>query len=228
MKLEEVMTADVATVPPDATLRGVAKELAERRISGMPVVSGDGEVVGVISAADLIAKEAGAVQPRRTLLGRLSRRPPDAAVKRRAHLVSEAMTSPAITMEPYRSVASAARTMLERGIHRIPVVQQGKLVGIVTRADLIRAFARPADLVVFEVRSQIRYRLALADDPGPVEVRCDDYGVTLRGSVIRRSTVGGLVETAATVPGVIDVCSELDWLEDDTRLLRAPGRDEYP
>jgi CBS domain-containing protein len=224
MKLQDVMTTPVASVPPDRSLRTVAKELAERHISGMPVVDGDGEVVGVISAADLVSREAGAA-PRRTLLGRFSRRgEPDATARRRTELVSEAMTTPAITMAPDRSVASAARTMLARGIHRIPVVEQGKLVGIVTGTDLVRAFARPADLVSFAVRSQIRYRLALAHDPGPVEVVIDEDGLTLRGTVIRRSTVAGLIEAAADVPGAVDVHSELGWLEDDSRPAGATER----
>jgi CBS domain-containing protein len=218
MELEDAMTTEVATVSPETSLKALAEDLAHRHISGMPVVTDDGEVVGVISEADLIVKEAGGMPTDRTLGARLFRRSkPDATVKRRARRVSDAMTSPAITIEPYRTVASAARTMLEHKIHRIPVVERGKLVGIITRADLIRGFARPGEVVLDDVRSEIRYRLALADDPGPVEVCSEADGVTLRGMVIRRSSIEGLVEAAAAVPGVIDVHAELEWRDDDSK-----------
>jgi CBS domain-containing protein len=223
MKIEAVMSTEVVTVSPDTPLKTVAEELVEHRISGMPVVNDAGEVLGVISEADLIAKEGRSFQRPAGLRERMFHHDAaDPTRKLNALVAGEAMTSPAITTPPYRSVGSVARKMLELGINRLPVVRDGQLVGIVTRADLVRAFARSDEEVLEELRDQVRYWLALAGDSREIEVRIGAEGVTLAGEVSRRSSAESLPALVETVPGVVEVHSELTWIEDDSEPRRGP------
>src|SRR6188472_2366492 len=131
------MSSPAVSVPPDMPLRKVAALLAERGISGVPVVLA-GEVVGVVSEADIVVHETGRE------LARLKRRAPwrrptSASTQRVAKTAGEAMTSPAITIAPWRPASAAAALMVERGIKRLPVVRQGQLIGVIARSDLVRA-----------------------------------------------------------------------------------------
>jgi len=231
MKVEDVMSTDVVTVHPDTPLKSVANQLVEHRISGLPVVDDAGEVVGVISEADLLVKEGG-TRPRRPglLAWVLDSSDPAQQLKLEARVAGEAMTSPAITIAPYRSVAAAAQEMLERGINRLPVVRDGKLVGVVSRADLVRAFARTDEQVEVEARGEVEQVLALAGDFSHVEVEVEGGEVRLAGKVHRRSTAEVLPARLGRVAGVVGVVSELRWNEDDSKGERTPKRDQarYP
>jgi CBS domain-containing protein/predicted lipoprotein with Yx(FWY)xxD motif len=223
MRVEDVMTTDVVTAPPDAPLKVVAEQLSEQGISGLPVVNDDGEVLGVISEADLLVKEAGSTPRRTGLLGwLLDPADPREQLRLEARVAGEAMSKPAITIAPYASTAAAAGKMLEQGINRLPVVRNERLVGIVTRADLVRAFARPDDEVVREVRKQVEYLLALADDYSQVDVCLRGGDVWLTGRVRRRSSAEELPDQLARIPGVVGVVSKLTWLEDDA--MKQPRR----
>ena len=215
MRVEDIMTTDVITVEPGTTLKEVATRLIERGISGVPVVEGD-EVVGVVSEADLLVKERSGPRERGGLLRRLLDRP--AAVeelKLEARLAGEAMTAPAITVPAYWSVAGTAERMLTEGINRLPVVSQGRLVGIVTRADLVRAFARSDAEIERELQEQITLEQQLVYDRNAVAVHVRDGETTLSGRVDRRSLAELLPRIVARVPGVVRVQSELTWDEDD-------------
>lgn len=215
MRVEDVMTTEVVTVEPGTSLKEVATILIERGISGLPVVEGD-EVVGVISEADLIAKERSGPHPRGGLLGRLLDRP-DAReeLKLDARVAREAMTAPAITIPAYWSVATAAERMLSEGINRLPVIAKGRLIGLVTRADLVRAFARSDAEIEREVREHVALEQELTYDRNPLDVRIRDGETTLTGRVDRRSLAELLPKMVARVPGVVGVQSELTWADDD-------------
>jgi CBS domain-containing protein len=218
VKIESVMTRDVVTVRANTPLKEVAQRLVEHAISGLPVVSDDGEVVGVISEADLLVKESGAAPRKRGIVASLlNPSDPHVQVKLEARLAGEAMTSPPVTIAPFQSTAAAASEMLEAGINRLPVVQDGQLVGIVTRADLVRAFARSDAQVAGEVRHQAEFFLALAEDVAKLDVSCVGGEVTVTGRVKRRSNAEELPRFLARVPGVVAVASELTWQEDDTK-----------
>src|SRR3954451_24247248 len=140
MIVSQLMTTNVLTVTPETSLKEVATILSERRISGLPVVA-DGIVVGVVSEADILLRERGAPEVQHGVLARLRLRRADDA-RLHATTAGEAMTSPALTVGPRKRVHEAARLMTDRRINRLPVVAGGALVGIVTRADLVRAFTR--------------------------------------------------------------------------------------
>jgi CBS domain-containing protein len=214
MRIEDVMTKDVVTVAPETPLKHVAALLAGRKISGLPVVDEQGALVGVVSEGDILFKERGA--PERTgMLARLHRRRgPDGRAKLEARTAAEAMTTPATTAPPWRSVAAAAAQMTDDGINRLPVVDQdGKLVGIVTRADLVRAFARPDAEIRREIEEDVLERALLL--PEPISVAVDEGKVTLGGSVDKRLDAMLVPAVVAKVPGVVEIESAISWREDD-------------
>jgi CBS domain-containing protein len=143
MRVEDLMTRDVWTASPRALLRRVAEAMAAEGISGLPVVEDDGRVVGVVSEADVLAKVRGPRPPAGRLDHLLRRAATDpASAKLDAVVVREAMTSPAITIAPDTPATDASALMLERNVDRLPVVgPDGGLLGIVTRADLVRGIA---------------------------------------------------------------------------------------
>jgi CBS domain-containing protein len=215
MKVEDVMAREVTTVSRETSLRDVATVLAGQRISGLPVVDGNGELVGVISEADILMKERAPASKRGGVLGWLLEPPdPQAEAKLDARTAGEAMTSPAITIGPAERVPAAAALMVERGINRLPVVDAGKLVGIVTRADLVRAFVREDAVIAKEIRDDVILR-EFWIDPGSVSVSVTNGEVSLRGQVEKRSIAELLASVVERLPGVVAVDSRLTWREDD-------------
>ena len=216
MKVKDVMTADVLTVQPGASLKEAARMLVERRVSGLPVVDAAGALVGMISEADILVRERGEVDSNGGPLGwLLSPRQLQDFEKLDARLVGEAMTTPAITIGPERPVTAAAALMIDRGVNRLPVVdRRGALVGIVTRADLVRAFARTDAELAHDIRTDVvQHTMWLGDES--LEVQVDGGEVTLRGHIEQRRDAELLPKLAARVPGVVGVRSDLTWSEDD-------------
>src|SRR3990172_8960294 len=143
MKVKDVMTYEVVTVSPETSLKEVAATLVQHGISGVPVVDAEDRVLGVVSEGDVLFKERGAEARRGgPLKWMLDGASYANSLKADALSAREAMTSPAITIGPVPSLTEAARRMSDRGVNRLPVVENGVLVGIVTRADLVRAFVR--------------------------------------------------------------------------------------
>jgi CBS domain-containing protein len=200
--------ADVVSVSAEATLKDVARLMVEHHISGVPVVDAEGRVLGVVSEADIVRSEtagtgrAGVLARARALAGhRAGVSMPSTA--------GEAMTSPAVTIRSDRSIMQAAHEIADRGVNRLPVVDEDeRLVGIVTRADVVRAFVRPDAEIARELREAVVGRL-VAPDAGAIEVAVTDGVVLLTGDVAS-STTARLVEyLASRAPGVVELRSEL-------------------
>jgi CBS domain-containing protein len=218
------MTRDVVTVSPQTPLKDAAELLAQHRISGLPVVDEE-SVVGVLSEADIVARSTGSRESRSLIREFLSTRSPEPDVE--ATRVGDAMSSPAITIAPERPVAEAARVMVERGVNRLPVVDGSQLVGIVTRADLVRAFVRPDDELEREIREDVAEG-ALWIDPSRLEIGVAGGAVTLGGEVERQVDANLLERFAAAVPGVVSVRSELKWRLDEPKLPSGDPRVPKP
>jgi CBS domain-containing protein len=217
MHVETLMTRDVATVVSETPLKEVAVLLAARRISGVPVCDRENHVVGVVSEADILVKEeAFAGGPRRPMAWLFG----DSVAglrKSGARTAGEAMTAPAVTVEPGRPISEAARIMLDRGIKRLPVVLDGELLGIVTRGDLVRAFARPDDELRREIGRDALLR-RLWTHPEQASVTVEGGVVVARGEVERSSDVELVATCLRSVPGVVEVdTSPVTWLDDDVR-----------
>ncbi len=209
MKIKEVMTRDVVTVGPDMLLKEAAELLGRLGISGLVVVDSDGAVVGVLSEADILVKEGGERAVHTGILGWLFEAgAADLAQKLSARTVGEAMTTPALTIGPERPVHEAATRMIEDGVNRLPVLENGKLVGIVSRADLVRAFTRTDEEIADEIRNEIVKRtLWLA--PDAVEITVERGNVVLAGQVETATDAELLPVFVERVPGVISVSTEL-------------------
>jgi CBS domain-containing protein len=217
MRVRELMVESVIAVGPEAPLKDVAAILAEHRISGLPVISEQRAVIGVVSEADILVKERGPEARHGGLIGWLLAGGVPDDEKLAARKSGEAMTSPAITIGPERNVSAAARLMTENGIKRLPVVDNdGKLAGIITRSDLVRAFARPDGEIEREIREDV-VRQALWLEGEGLDVRVERGEVTLSGELERRSDAELLPRFTARVPGVVTVDSSLTWRLDDRR-----------
>jgi CBS domain-containing protein len=214
MKVKDVMTTDVRTVTQETPLKETAELLAELGISGLPVVEG-GLVVGVVSEADILLKERGVNPSRRGLLGLVLDAAAAVEEKLHARTAGEAMTSPAITIGPERPLAEAAARMIDERVNRLPVVdEQDRLVGIVTRADLVRAFVRADHEIEREIREDVLLRI-LWIPPELIAVKVENGEVTLAGQVETKGEAELAEAFARKVPGVVSVTSKLRWQAED-------------
>lgn len=218
MKVSDVMTEKVFTVAPDTPLKTVATRMLEYGVSGMPVVDGD-RVLGVISETDILFKERTAPDRKGLVdwLVHYAEDPPLAKLE--ARTAGQAMTTPAVTIASGRSVADAAELMLELRIDRLPVVDSGQLVGIVTRTNLVRAFTRGDDEIERDIREDgilRRFWLSTAT----VNITVDDGIVALAGRVASKELADSIVEFAEQTPGVVSVESKLTWPKTKPRRER--------
>ncbi|MGG5811908.1 CBS domain-containing protein [Falsiroseomonas sp. CW058] len=147
LRARDLMTADVVTVPPETPFIAVARLLADRGISAVPVVDAEGKVRGIVTEADLIRRLAGEVdRPTSWLASLFGNQARDAERYARTHGVTAAdiMTESVVSVDPDQLASSVAMLMEQRGIRRVLVTQEGRLKGIVSRADLLRALVAPS------------------------------------------------------------------------------------
>jgi CBS domain-containing protein len=220
MKVREVMTTDVITVDPDTSFKDVVEVLLRNEVSGLPVVDADGAVVGMVTEADVLATGAYPGRRRRTLSvlsDLLAGRDVHWARKAAGAKAEDLMNTPVLTAEPGDDVRAIARAMVELRVKRLPVVEDGRLVGIVSRPDVLRLFDRSDAEIEADIRARLANPLEVPED---YEVRffVHDGVVTLEGSVHHESdarVVEGMVER---VRGVVRVESRLTFGERDPRL----------
>jgi len=213
----DVMTASVVTVKESAPLKEVAQSLIESGISGVPVVDDGGRVVGVVSEGDFLFKESGPeVVPKHRLARRFGRRDASEARQRKidATTAGDAMTSPAITIRPSQTLAEAARVMTGQLVNRLVVMDGERLVGIVTRADLLRAFVRADDELAETIRQEVLLRIMWLD-PAGFRVTVKRGVATVAGHTERRSTAEAIETAVAMIPGIVGVKADITWSAED-------------
>ena len=217
MRVADIMTHPVITIGPDAPIHEAARLMAERGVSGLPVVDDHGDLVGIISDGDLVVRPRPRQQrPWWRLFFADAEQLAREYQKAVGTLVGEVMTRSVVSVAPDLHVALVALLIDRRGIRRVPVVADGQVVGIVSRADLVRALAAapvpghetvPDALLVHEMRRRLeREPWVTRRDLG---ISARDGVIRLSGSVRSRTEKSALETMARTVPGVRGVESDL-------------------
>jgi CBS domain-containing protein len=210
-KVRDVMTDQVVAVRQDASFKEMAARLRQYRVSAFPVIDETRRVIGVVSEADLLAKEA---------LGGEHAGIPAAVTgilhhkeyqKAEGFTAGELMTHPAVTVRPEDSVEHAARLMYTLQVKRLPVVDAGGyLVGIVSRADLLAVFDRTDEEIHSEIVNDVILREFLID-PAVFMVTVTDGVVTIQGNPETNDLGHNLVSKIRHVRGVVSVRDKLGY-----------------
>jgi CBS domain-containing protein len=214
----DLMTPDVVTVPPATPVIAVARLLAERGISAVPVVDAAGTLRGIVTEADLIRRLAGeADRPAGWLAGLFANQHRDAERYARTHGVSAAdiMSTEPVAVPPGMPAAEVAHLLEDRNIRRVVVVEEGRLKGIVSRADLLRALVAPpaaaeSDLSDDRIRRAIL--AAMKKEPWAdtfyTMIDVKDGVVTFHGFSRSAAVQRALAVLAENVPGVKSVVDD--------------------
>ena len=220
MKVRDVMSRAVATVPPEASVHAVAGLFAERGISGAPVVDAEGRLLGIITEADLVRRLAATQDRPRSWLWRLLDRVPEQAehyARTHGRRARDVMTTDVATASEDDDLGRVAALLEQRGIRRVPVVRDGRLVGVVSRADLMLALLLPPDQLAAEappdaqIRREVlaRMREQPWGDTYYVFAEVEDGVVTFHGFCRTEEVKRALCVLAEGVPGVRDVRLDL-------------------
>jgi CBS domain-containing protein len=209
--VRDVMTTRVVWVKQGASFRDMAIALRENRISAFPVLDDDGKVIGVVSEADLLTKEA-LNGERDSLPGLVT----DLLHykdqhKARGITAGDLMTGSPVTVTPGETVEHAARLMYTRKVKRLPVVDvNGYLVGIISRADVLAVFDRPDSEIHDEIKTDVIENEFLAE-PRAFKVTVKDGVVTLAGQPESSEVGHQIVERVRHVQGVVAVRDRLSY-----------------
>lgn len=220
MKAADIMTRQVITIDPDSTVADAAKSMLDNRISGLPVCDGAGHLIGVISEGDLLHRtETGTVRRASWWLAMLAGASTQAAdyTKSHGHTVRDAMTDKVIAVGEDAPIDEVVRLLETHRIKRVPVVRDGKLVGIISRANLLRLLASIAPDVAPATTDDSTLRARILDT-----LRREPWAPDVADSVVVRNGVvhlWGSVRTGAqrdalrvaaeNVPGVTRVENHL-------------------
>jgi CBS domain-containing protein len=201
----DVMTARVIAVKRNADFKQIAHVLRQYRVSACPVINDAGQVVGVVSEADLLYKTADAELP--TGLIRLRWKLGEES-KITAITAGQLMTAPAVTISPDAPVQLAARSMRDRRVKRLPVVgADGELIGIVSRADVLGVYDRPDAGILAEVTNVITEEFGAIS--AEFEATVSSGVVTLSGLLAEQKTALELAARLRHIEGVVAVRDRL-------------------
>jgi CBS domain-containing protein len=215
--VRDVMTTHVVAVRKNATYKEMAAKLREFRVSAFPVLDDGNKVIGVVSEADLLTKEALEYSVPGVMGGILHGRE---RAKAAAVSAAELMTRPAVTISPHESVSRAARLMYSRKLKRLPVVDDdGRLVGIVSRADLLGVFSRPDAEIRHDIIENVIVGTVLTD-PARFTVTVKDGVVTVGGKPENASLGRDMIGEIRHVEGVIAVRDRLSYPPEPRFVLR--------
>jgi CBS domain-containing protein len=209
----DVMTRNVVTVDGLAPFKQVVRLPRRNGVSALPVVDEDGTMLGIVSEADLILKEDPELEGGgRRFEGRART---VARAKAVATTAWELMTAPVVWASPDQSLGEAARLMYRRGVKRLPVLDADRrIVGIVSRVDLLDVFLRSDDEIAEEVRGEVIGR-TLWMEPDTIRIVVHEGVVTLEGQVERRSLLPVIERLVGAVEGVVAVDDRMTYANDD-------------
>lgn len=193
--VSDVMTREVVRVEPETSFREVIRIIKDNRVHALPVVDAHGTVLGVVAESDLLVRQE-------QTEGRV-RRPwrRHGRARLAGTTAGEVMTSPAITIDPRQTLGQAARTLHKRHVGRLLVVDGGRLVGIVTRSDLLSIFLRSDDDLLAAIQAAIAE--IVFTPPHIITATVDNGIVVLQGSAQLLSQVNAVGDRVRRVPGIV-------------------------
>lgn len=224
MKALDLMQRELITTTAETAIEDAVRLMVANRISGLPVVDSTGALLGILSEGDLLRRaELGTEARVPAWLGWLTGQGRAAReyVREHARKVGDVMTAPAISVTPQTELAEVVALMESRRIKRVPVVQGGRLVGMLTRCDLVRALesllpkldTRP----VADARLRLRLLASLREQRwaprGSVDIKVVDGVVELLGVITDERTRQAMQVLAENTPGVRAVTDHLMWIE---------------
>ena len=237
MRADEVMTSNPTTISPQASVAEAVRSMLEARVSGLPVVDEAGHLVGVITEGDLLARaELGTEKKRAKWLEFLfgPGRSAEDFVQSHGRRVEEVMTRSPITVLPTAGLDEVVETMIEKRVKRLPVVDGGTLVGVVSRADVLRALSGAFAAVpvvtgdVGDAELVERIRAVLAGQSWApatsLDIRAANGSVELWGSILDERQREAIRVAVENVPGVKAIVDHLVWVEPFSgTVVSAPG-----
>ena len=209
--VRDVMSTHVIAASKSAPYKQLAAMLRDQRVSAFPVIDDDEKVVGVVSETDLLTKEALEGSVPRTLQGLAPQR---VLSQVNGVIAADLMSKPAVTIGPDETVTSAARLMYNRRVKRLPVVNDdGKLIGIVTRSDVLSVYSRP-DLQIQGQITKDLIRGTFRCDPAKFTVTVKDGIVTIEGTPETTQAGLDIIDAARHMEGVVAVRDRLTYPAD--------------
>jgi len=204
--VKDVMTTQVVAVRSGATFKEMAAALRQYRVSAFPVIDEHEKVIGIVSEADLLAKEA--LADPGVLTGVLHH---EDVSKAEGLTAGDLMTPRAVTVRPEDSVEHAAQLMYFLKVKRMPVVDaDGGLVGLVSRADVLAVYDRPDDDIREEITGNVIVR-GFGEGPRQFAVTVQAGVVTVQGSPETAALGHDIVRKIRHVPGVVAVHDQLSY-----------------
>lgn len=222
MRVAEIMTSPVIGIAPSASIAEAVQLMLRSHVSGLPVVDEDKKLVGVLTEGDFLRRsELGTTRKRPRWIEVLtaSGKEADEYIHAHGRKVDEVMSPDPVTISPDASLAELVELMTARRIKRVPVVDGGRMVGIVARSDLMRAVLRtlPASAPQAngdeQIRRAIMTELAKQSWAGAIRARVDQGVVELAGAVYDLRAREAACVAAENVPGVVKVVDQLGWIE---------------
>ena len=220
MRVRDVMTTPAITVSPETPFPELVDRLLSHGVSGLPVVDTSGVMVGIVTEADLVPKEAYGGHKRRliqVLADLVAGGETRWAIKARGRTAAHVMTRDVTTVGPDVQIRVAARRLVEAGVKRMPVVDEtGHVLGVVSRRDMLQILHRSDE----EIRHGIEAALVdprRAPEHLDVEVAVEDGVVTLTGTALFPQDVAVLTSMIWRIPGVVDVSNHVQSREPDPK-----------
>ena len=212
MRAIDVMARNVVTATPQTTVQDAAKLMINHRISGLPIVDGDGQLVGIVTEGDLLRRaETGTERQRSGWSEWFSPNSRLAAeyIKSHARRVAEIMSHDVVSVTELASLGEIADLMETKRIKRVPVLHDGKLVGIVSRADLLRVLASGAATSSIDDQDGVIRSRLLADLSKQKWANCGESDLVVSDGIVHLWGVVGsdeerraLLVAAENIPGV--------------------------
>jgi CBS domain-containing protein len=231
MKTADIMTRSVVTIAPNTTIQDAIRLMLGQRISGLPVVDASGELVGILTEGDLLRRAETGTEPRHSGWLNFLRGPARAAedfVRSHGRYVEEVMTRTVYTVEEDSTLEHVVDLMEKRRVKRLPVLKDGRLAGVISRSDLLRAVATKLAEAPLASPGDTALKAAVEDalrkhtwSGGQVTVIVTDAVVYLEGVIYSNEERTAMKVAAETVPGVREVKDNVVYQSPDTVMV--PG-----